>query len=168
MSAHLPESVDAWRMVSARRSFAGSVAVAGMDRLVELLASRVGTVDYQLDFGRDALGTGYLDVHASANVELLCQRTLEPFVATLVVDQRLGLIGDESEEAALPAEYEPLRIDGPLVLKDVIEDELLLAIPLVPTRPGSEEVLAPWQAQAEAPAAEVPHPFAKLKNLKQD
>ena len=168
MSAHLPESVDAWRMVSARRSYAGSMAIAGLGRLTGLLASATGTVEYQLDFGRDELGSAYLAVRAKARVQLLCQRTLEPFGSTLAVQQHLGLIKDESEEAALPPGYEPLLVDGPLRLADVIEDELLLAVPLVPVAPGSEAALAPWQERSDAPEVEVPHPFAQLKTLKQD
>ena len=46
-------------------------------------------------------------------------------------------IEDESEEAALPQGYEPLLIaDGQVNLADVIEDELILALPVVPLKPG--------------------------------
>ena len=46
-------------------------------------------------------------------------------------------IEDESEEAALPPGYEPLLIaDGQVNLADVIEDELILALPVVPLKPG--------------------------------
>lgn len=168
MSAHLPESVDAWRMVSARRSFTGNLPVARLERLGSLLAGDSGDVDYQLEFGRDALGTSYLALQVRAAVTLLCQRTLEPFGTTLALDQRLGLIRDEAEEAALPPGYEPLLALEPLRLMDVIEDELLLALPLVPVRPGSEDAIAPWKATDESAGETSPHPFASLKILKQD
>jgi len=168
MSAHLPESVDAWRMVSARRSFAGSFPVARLARLRSQLAGDSGDVDYQLEFGRDDLGVAYLELQVRAVVDLLCQRTLEPFRTTLALDLRLGLIRDEVDEFALPPGYEALLVQDSLRLQDVVEDELLLALPLVPMRPGSEDAIAPWQNEALEPVATPPHPFAGLHKLKHD
>ena len=44
MSVTLPESVDAWRMVSARRSFEGTLPIAAMSRLREVLAGTDGVL----------------------------------------------------------------------------------------------------------------------------
>ena len=170
MSATLPESVDAWRMVSARRSFQGSLPIAAMPRLCEVLADDAGLAQYQLDFGRDEFGTAYVEVRVQASLWLVCQRTLEPFAMPIAVDSRLGLIRSEQEEAALPGGVEPLLVaeDDKLSPVDVIEDELLLALPLVPVNPDGalpEEVIRP---PAEAiPAEERPdNPFAVLRELK--
>ena len=155
-------------MVSARRSFAGSLPVAGLDRLREALADTAGSVTYTLDFGRDYLLEGYVDVHAEAALTLTCQRTLEPFVLPVSVDTRLGLIRDEQQEAALPPDCEPLLVnaDGQLKLADVIEDELLLALPLVPINPDSRlpDTLTPTAPGAEAEVED--NPFAVLRELK--
>ena len=116
MSVTLPESVDAWRMVSARRSFEGTLPIASMSRLCEVLASADGVVQFELDFGRDSFGSDYVDVRAQAALTLICQRTLEPFVLPVVVDTRLGLIKHERDEAGLPPDCEPLLVpeDGRL------------------------------------------------------
>jgi uncharacterized protein len=170
MSVTLPESVDAWRMVSARRSFQGSLPIAAMPRLCEVLADEAGVATYELDFGRDEYGTAYVDVRVQAPLWLVCQRTLEPFVLPVTVESRLGLIRSEREEAALPPGCEPLLIaeDDKLNPIDVIEDELLLALPLVPVNPDSalpEEVTRP--PAEETPAQERPdNPFAVLRELK--
>lgn len=170
MSVTLPESVDAWRMVSARRSFEGSLPVGALTRLCEVLASSEGTASFELDFGRDEFDTAYLDVRAQAPLTLVCQRTLEPFVLPVVVNTRLGLIRRESEEAGLPPGCEPLLVsgDGKLNLADVIEDEMLLALPLVPVNPDStlpDEVTG--SAHDDASAAERDdNPFAALRELK--
>lgn len=165
MSAHLPETVDAWRMVAAQRSFSGRLPVSRLRRLTDLLASPEGWVDYRLQFDRDAGGTPTLHVVVSADVMLVCQRTLEPFASTLAVDQMLGLVTDEAAEVAVASGSEPLLVQGPLQLETVIEDELLLAMPLIAVRPGSEAALQPWQPPPEQPARE--HPFAALGRLKQ-
>ena len=169
MSVTLPESVDAWRMVSARRSFEGSLPVAMLPRLCSALAGSEGMVSYRLDFGRDALGTDYVEVHAQAPLTLLCQRTLEPFALPVTVDNRLGLIRKERDEAGLPPGCEPLLVaeDGRLAPADVIEDELLLALPLVPMNPDSHlpDAVVGGDEEGED-AAPQDNPFAVLRELK--
>ena len=65
---------------------------------------------------------------------LRCQRSLQPFVLPARVEQTLGLIREEAEEAGLPPGYEPLLVpeDGRIVPIDLVEDELILALPVVP------------------------------------
>ncbi len=157
-------------MVTARRSFEGTLPIASMPRLCEVLAGTEGSVQFELDFGRDALGISYVDVHAQASLALVCQRTLEPFVMPIAVTARLGLIKHERDEAGLPPDCEPLLVaeDGRLNPADVIEDELLLALPLVPVNPDSK---LPDQVTGSDPAGvageERPeNPFAVLRELK--
>ena len=97
-------------MVSARRSFEGTLPIATMSRLCEALASTDGLVHFELDFGRDSLGISYVDVRAQASLTLVCQRTLEPFVLPVEVNTRLGLIKLEHDAAGLPPDCEPLLV----------------------------------------------------------
>ncbi|MHC1479206.1 YceD family protein [Frateuria aurantia] len=170
MSVTLPVSVDVWRMITARRSFEGKLPIARMKRLAEALASADGEVEYALDFGTDDLGLAYIALRALAPLTLICQRNLEPFVFPLQIDTRLGVIRSEREEAALPEGYEPLLVneDGRLSPADVIEDELLLGLPLVPVNPESElpdEVMVSEVADEVATEPE-DNPFAVLRELK--
>jgi len=48
MNAALPESVDAWRMVQAQRSFQGKLPLAAMGRLRGSLANVQGDVAYDI------------------------------------------------------------------------------------------------------------------------
>ena len=171
MSVTLPEYVDAWRMVSARRSFEGTLPVASLRRLCEALASPDGEVSFELDFGRDSLGTNYVEVRASAPLTLTCQRTLEPFVLPVALQTRLGLISQERDEAGLPPDYEALLVaeDGRLHPADVIEDELLLVLPLVPVNPDSvlpDEVTGPDPTDDPVGEERSENPFAVLRELK--
>ncbi|MFZ2236243.1 MAG: DNA-binding protein, partial [Dokdonella sp.] len=106
MSSDLPPNVDVARMVQSRRSFVGSLPLTRFKRLAESLAASEGEVAYQLDFDRDSFGTSMLQLKATAQLPLLCQRTLEVYLEPVALDQQLGLIRDESEEAALLPEYE--------------------------------------------------------------
>lgn len=158
-------------MVSARRSFEGTLPIAVMSRLCEVLASTDGALQFELDFGRDEFDTSYVDVRAQASLTLICQRTLEPFVLPVAVDTRLGLIRLERDEAGLPPDCEPLLVaeDGRLNPADVIEDELLLALPLVPVNPDSslpDEVSGHDPEEDSAGAGRSENPFAVLRGLK--
>lgn len=171
MSASLPASVDAERMVAGRRSFEGVLAVAELPRLVEALADDRGEVAYRLDFEQGELGGPQLHVALRAGLTLRCQRTLDAFVFPAEVDTRLGLLADEAEAAALPRDCEPLLLEGgALSPRRVIEDELLLALPLVPVKPGSETLQGEWNTPGDHPrdaerGETVTHPFADLRNL---
>ena len=83
-------------------------------------------------------------------------------------NQRLGLITDESQEAALPEGVEPLLLDasGELNPAGLVEDELILAVPVVPIDPDSAEIEPHWPDEAEE-EEEKPNPFAALAALKE-
>ena len=172
MNAGLPETVDAWRMVQSRRLFEGNLPLTSMPRLRESLheaslAAGVGSVIYTIEFGRDDLGVANLWLRAEAGLPLTCQRSLEPFDFSVRVDTRLGLIESESEEAGLPPGYEPLLVEnGQVRLADVIEDELILALPVIPLKPGVEPIDRAWGAEESEEPVEKPNPFSVLQNLK--
>ncbi len=167
MSAALPEKVDALRAAATRREYEGRVKLRQLPRLSQALANADGDLDFRLGFGRDELGIAYLDLELAGDLPLVCQRTLEIFSWPLRLSQRLGLLKTEGEEAGLPAEYEPLLlVDGEIAPADVIQDEALLALPLIPSRPGSE-AHAEWIDEVPEETQSVPdNPFAALAGLK--
>ena len=55
MSAHVPETLDIWRMVAGRRSLEGRVPLAAFRRLDGLLTDAQGEVGFTMQFDRDAL-----------------------------------------------------------------------------------------------------------------
>lgn len=170
MSSALPKSVDAWRMVSARRVFEGSLRLDSMPRLAESLVDAAGECRYVVGFGDDGMGLAFLDVELEAVLPLTCQRTLERFELPVAVNQRLGLIRDELDEAMLPEDYEAVLVadDGLLSIADMIEDELILAIPVVPmSNIGLLQGDVVWEdAEDTSDSPESPSPFAALADLK--
>jgi uncharacterized protein len=138
-----------------------------LSRLADALADSAGECHYALEFGRDEFDVGFLEIRIEAGLPLTCQRTLERFVLPVSTVQRLGLVRDEADEAALPPEYEPVLLDndGQLRPLELIEDELILALPLVPVKPGTEAV------ETEVPPTpeevRTANPFAALAALRQ-
>ncbi|GAB3346009.1 YceD family protein [Marilutibacter aestuarii] len=159
--------LDAWRMVTARRGVAGRLPLSSLRRLADSLVDTDGEdVVYSLDFDRDALQVPYVELRVDAQLPLLCQRSLQRFLFPVKIVQRLGLIRNESDEAALPEDYEPLLVpdDGMLQGAGLVEDELILAVPVVPTMPGTEAMERDWPA--EEAELERANPFAALSALK--
>lgn len=156
-------------MLAERRIFEGRLPLAALSRLVPSLADSEGEAAYRLVFDTDAVGGGVLNVSIQAPLHLVCQRTLETFEYPVKVDTRLGLIDNERQEAGLPEGVEPLLLeDGKLRPAAVIEDELMLALPLVPVKPGSR---LPDYDAGEASVEETDeksNPFAVLGKLKQN
>jgi uncharacterized protein len=79
----------------------------------------------------------------------------------------LGVIGDIAEEALLPENYEPVLVQhGRLALLDLVEDELLLALPQVPRNPQLDaahfQVSTSDEHAVTAEADQVRQPFADL------
>lgn len=174
MSKDLPEVVDAWRMVSSRRIFEGTLQLADFPRLHGYLADTEGKCDYTLEFGSDDMDIAYLDIGVRAHLPLVCQRTLERFELPVELHQRLGLIRDERDEAGLPEGYEAILLpsDGALSLAEAIEDELILAVPVVPmsdTGAALSEDMEHTAVAGEAAADDEAraNPFSVLAGLKQ-
>ena len=153
-------------MVTAQRSFEGVLPLAGFTRLGQSLTDTEGSCRFELEFGRDALNLPFVEVRAEASLPLLCQRSLERYLHPVSVVQRLGLITEEAQQSALPEEMEPLLLDehGEVRVIDLIEDELILALPVVPINPEAPEIEAEWAE--EDVVDDTPNPFAALVALK--
>jgi uncharacterized protein len=169
MSANVPEMVDAWRMVAARRSFEGRLPLSALARLEGLLVDMQGEVRFALQFDSDPLlKVPYVELKIDAELPLECQRSLQRFLFPVNIVQRLGLIRDEAGEAGLPPEFEALLVpeDGMLRPLDMVEDELVLAIPAVPMDPTGEAAERDWPVPEEELAKA--SPFAALASLKKN
>lgn len=157
-------------MVAARRGFEGRLPLSSMLRLRDVLVDPEGEVAFSLEFDSDALQVPYIELRVDAQLPLQCQRSLQRFLLPVQVVQRLGLLraGSDMDEAALPDGYEALQVpeDGELRPAELVEDELILAVPVVPVSPGSESVERDWPVQ---PDEEVrANPFSALAALKKN
>ena len=109
----------------------------------------------------------WLYVKASTSVALECQRCLKPVDVSLAVGRSFLFVHGEDAAAQLDTDSEDdvLALTRALDLRELIEDELLLALPIVPRH---EVCLVPLHAPADGGAAfeEKPNPFAALAALK--
>ncbi len=106
----------------------------------------------------------WLQLQVFAQAWLTCQRCLQPFAAPIEIDRMFRFVPTEGEAEALDADSEDdvLALGPSLDLIALIEDELLLAWPLVPRH---ERCSQPAQRESGEPAASA-SPFAVLTTLK--
>ncbi|GIX33702.1 MAG: hypothetical protein KatS3mg125_1658 [Lysobacterales bacterium] len=162
------DRIDVWRAAAQRKVFSGRVLGGQLPRLAPLLAASDDEIVFSLEFGSEALAGSFVEVSIEGALTLTCQRSLRPYRHPIGLRLRLGLIREEREEAGLLPGYEPLLVpsDGFIVPRDILEDELILALPLIPRDPAvsGEGPLAFGDPEAET----AENPFAVLKRLRPD
>jgi len=110
----------------------------------------------------------WLHLKAATTVALQCQRCLQAMTEALQVDRHFRFVRGEAEAARLDevSEDDVLELPPRLDLQELVEDELILALPLVPRHERCPTPL-PVGDEAEAPGeAPAPHPFAALAALR--
>ncbi|MDQ6679828.1 MAG: DUF177 domain-containing protein [Pseudomonadota bacterium] len=107
----------------------------------------------------------WLHLHADAAVALQCQRCLAPVQVPVSVQRSFLFVHGEDAAAQVDAasEDDVLALTRALDLRELIEDELLLALPLVPLHGVCPE---PLPVAVDDEAEERANPFAALGSLK--
>jgi uncharacterized protein len=110
----------------------------------------------------------WLHLDADATVALQCQRCLEPVAVPLAVQRRFRFVQGEDAATQIDAasEDDVLAVTRALDLRELVEDELLLAMPLVPLHDVCPEPL-PAARDDETPTQRT-SPFAVLASLKRE
>ncbi len=163
MPDSLPDSLDFFKQVERNMRYSGAMPVKALPRLVASLENVYGVFRACISFGTRAC-VPCLDGKVEADVECQYQRCLEPVTISISGEFRFGLVQDEADIDKLPAEFEPFLVgEGEQSLLEVIEDELILSLPLV-TRHDYDcsDVL---KQQGGTGKQDTYRPFADLKDL---
>ncbi|MFZ2506906.1 MAG: YceD family protein [Steroidobacteraceae bacterium] len=159
------EPLDTLRLAAAAAVVEREFPLAGFRRLVDRLATTDGVALARLTLGTSGgVPTGELEVQAEA--QLSCQRCLGPMRRSLRSTSQLAFV--EREDTRAPADYESIQGDPRRVdLAGLVEDELLLSLPLIPIHGAGEKCAAqdPREAGMGPAAQEMRRPFARLKEL---
>lgn len=171
-----PTRLDVTNFAEETGSLTGSAPVSGYPRLLAELADAGATTQVQWTAagenqgGADGAGVPWLHLEAEAVVPLVCQRCLAPVDVELKVDRWFRFAADE-ETAAVEDENseEDVLVGGrDFDLQALVEDELLMEIPITPTHDVCPEVVQLSVADADFEEAEQakPNPFAVLGSLR--
>ncbi len=158
--AHQPV-IDGLEFARAGSKLQGAWPVADFARLRDALHSKAGTLLYELQGVAQDRGRPALSLRVGGTLQLVCQRCLGALEFPLNIAVSLHLAATQDEIDA-----EPLQAEGPdrivagreMPVRDLIEDELLLAIPIAP-RHGR------CAGGASDSVREQQLPFAGLRNM---
>lgn len=167
MSDRLPKFIAPLLLTERGRGLEGELELSGFPRLAELLADKQGTAVFELSFfkqDRQAVLQGRI-----ATVLILrCQNCLQKLDWPVDCEFRLGIVASLDEANLLPDDLEPLLIgQEKTILNDIIEEELLLSVPLFPKH--AKQCFDHRQyaaAPAETKQTRTDNPFAVLATLK--
>jgi uncharacterized protein len=108
----------------------------------------------------------HLEVHT--HVTLQCQRCLQPMTEPLAVDRWFRFVASEDEAARLDEECDDdvLVLSRAFDLRELAEDELILALPIVPRHAVCQEPLPSDAGDDPIDEEEAPNPFAALAALR--
>lgn len=173
---HRPEALRVEAFADDAAELAGTRTLADFDRLRASTASGPDEpIAWRARGESRAVRSGppqvWLHLHAQGHADLECQRCLEPVRWPLDLERSFLFVSDEDTAEALDAEseHDVLALQPQFDLFELLEDELLLALPLVAMHDGCTVLLPQQPADAAEPDEEEPrpvHPFAALSALK--
>jgi uncharacterized protein len=161
----IPSSVDPRLLAQAGSRLHGTVSLEGMTRLAGMVHALDGVADVELCFSIDEQKRFHIDGTIEARVELICQRCLQAFGQNLSTQPKLIVLVEEDQAATLPAEFDPLVVERFLAPAVLVEDELILALPLIPRHEAGQCVPLLDDAPETVSDDRVRHPFADLGRL---
>jgi uncharacterized protein len=157
-------TVDSLEFARSAKTLKGELSIPALDRLHDRLSSTDGTVAYELTGYTDDKGKPSLHCRVRGALNLICQRCLQPMAWQVELDSDLVLVTSEDELAE--GEDDPEAPDRLLAQKDMnvqelVEDELLLGLPLAPRHPEGQ-----CRPSGSQESGEKVSPFAALAKLK--
>lgn len=171
MAKSPPDLIDVAYAVRKEWELSGSMSLNEFERLpTHLLLLNGAKVNYKIQFQHSNQVIGLAEIQMNASVQLICQRSLEQFDYLLAIDKIVGFIDDFGDEVKLEPNTVPSWVEDGLVSpKQLLEDELLLAIPDFPIKDGAElqtNYLATTNSEPQIAEENKQNPFAVLKDLK--
>lgn len=139
-TAPLPELLNQRKLAVENRKLQGTIALDKFARLTKSLQNSKGVVKVSLEFRQVGKRKARIVGSATARISLLCQRCLESMEFDLradfhhlVVESEAVLLDLSDDEDGIVCTQERVR------LVDLLEDELLISLPMVSSHARSHE-----------------------------
>jgi uncharacterized protein len=137
-----------------------AIPLAEFPRLPLQKAGAGETVSGRAQFRREG-GFAVAELEVTGRVQLVCQRCLTPMFQPVDGNARIALVASETEADRVPPEFEPVRaVEGRIRLRDLVEEEVLLSLPIVPLHENPQDCVP-----ATSLADSMHKPFERLSEL---
>jgi uncharacterized protein len=170
MRDKLRKSYQVQKEVAQKGCFEGQIALSELKRLGELIplegvGGQERNIDVDFEFSRNEFDVSMVVGQLTTSLELECQRCLRPLEYPMIVDFRLMI--DASDEILEHSSEDTLYSeDGYIEIAEVVEDEMILALPLVAMHEDTA-CNENWQVEEiQAETRKRDNPFAVLQQLK--
>lgn len=167
----LPTHIDPRKLALQGYLLEGEVKSDNLPRLAasvsEICKPLKASIQFELDESRAKIAHGNADVTVTA----VCQRCLDPVQVDLHAEFAVQVIWSEDHEDRVAKNYEPwLVVDKMANLNELLEDEILLALPLVNYHTNGECTGDTFIEEVDATHDEaiVDSPFSILEQLKRN
>jgi uncharacterized protein len=157
-------TIDVLELAREGGSVEGEVEAADLARLAGMLAAPVGRIRYRFDGRIDERGRSAASLRIEARLGLNCDLCGERLDWALDESNGFFFVDDEAQLGALPITAEgdePLLSSRRFDLQDLVEEQIILALPISPRHPACER-----RARAQKPEDDASRPFAALASLK--
>jgi len=173
-SSNSPQHLDVKAFATSQSALSGEVDLQGMPRLradcpEDVAGKAEWSVQGELRQARDGQAASWIHLQAKTKVPLTCQRCLKTVEQALEVDRSFRFVKDEVTADAQDDESEEdlLVLSKDFDLLALVEDELLMALPLVPMHTSCQSEHAPTSPDDSGANADAkPNPFAVLATMR--
>ena len=148
----------------------GHLSLARMERLAASLCDGEGTVFIDMRFQRDEQGRDMAVGDVLARLPVRCQRCLEAMEIAIATAVHLAFTNADTDaegETPPPGGYDAVLLVGDTIsLSDLVEDELMLALPMAPMHEDCP--VGVWRRYLwdRAPSEAPRKPFAALSRIR--
>jgi len=164
MSPEIPLIVEPASLAASGERLEGQLRMADLERVSDLVLNRDGTVKFDLTFMKDDHGMVNIIGKLSAQLTVRCQRCLNGMSLQVDSPIHVGVVDSPAQITELPDVLEPVVAEEHKIsIIGLIEEELLLAMPLSPLHERDE---CPATRLIDKLAVKKASPFAVLKDLK--
>jgi len=169
----LPLKVDALKLCQQRGRVSGVLPLGRLQRLASQLYSTEGEAKVDLVFAVDDQSRKTIGGSVQAVLPVICQRCLGRLDFAVATELALALVWNDDQAACLPRSLDPIMMEAEdLDLEEIVEEELLLALPLVAVHEEGfcqqPKHLADANGDSEVVIEKRENPFQVLAALKQE
>ncbi|CAD5107809.1 YceD family protein [Zestomonas carbonaria] len=171
LNGPIPPHVDPRKLADRGATLECETPLADLQRLCDPLADNVGTVRAKFVFERDERNAVVMHSVLDTEVKMVCQRCLELVALPIHSECDYAVVKEGANTQSVPKGYDVLELgEDPLDLLDLVEDELLLALPIVPAHDPKDCQQPAGLDEPESSEDEVTrsNPFSVLAQLKRD
>lgn len=167
MPVSIPEIINPIHLAEKQRFFEGELLLSKLVRLSVKVKNPEERLFFQLDFskiGKLLVIKGFIQ----AKIQLQCQSCLQIVDVEVNSDVNLAIVQSDEAAALIPESYEVLLCnEEKMAFSDIIEDEVLLALPTIPRHqyPCFEGKQAEISIESDR-QSKADSPFSVLQNFK--